>query len=236
MDSARRRTALAARMALRPPASRGGQPAAARGAACAVAARRRDRRGGDHRSCVVAAYGEAHPPTPGTLLHWRPSPAGHAGRRASARRRGGRGLAWRHRFPLPVLGVSTAGVVAFSLLGYVNGAALLLPAVATGHARRAGPIRRSVAWAVAVTAVLMAATAANNPLGRVRRRVHPDPRHFAVALFAGIAVANRRAYVESLRDRAERDARRQVDEERLRIARELHDVVAHTMATMTSPG
>jgi signal transduction histidine kinase len=53
------------------------------------------------------------------------------------------------------------------------------------------------------------------------------PADVAVALFGGIAVANRRAYVESLRDRAERNARRQVDEERLRIARELHDVVAH---------
>ena len=54
----------------------------------------------------------------------------------------------------------------------------------------------------------------------------------AAALLAGIAVANRRAYAASIRDRAEQDARRQVDEERLRIARELHDVVAHTMATI----
>ena len=54
----------------------------------------------------------------------------------------------------------------------------------------------------------------------------------AVVLFAGIAVANRRAYVDSIRDRAEQDARRRLDEERLRIARELHDVVAHTMATI----
>jgi signal transduction histidine kinase len=38
--------------------------------------------------------------------------------------------------------------------------------------------------------------------------------------------------VESIRDLAEQDARRRVDEERLRIARELHDVVAHTMATI----
>ena len=54
----------------------------------------------------------------------------------------------------------------------------------------------------------------------------------AAVVFGGIAVANRRAYVASIRDRAEQDARRQVDEERLRIARELHDVVAHTMATI----
>jgi signal transduction histidine kinase len=45
-------------------------------------------------------------------------------------------------------------------------------------------------------------------------------------------VVNRRAYAASIRDRAEQDARRRLDEERLRIARELHDVVAHTMATI----
>jgi signal transduction histidine kinase len=45
-------------------------------------------------------------------------------------------------------------------------------------------------------------------------------------------VANRRAYVDSIRDRAEQDARRRIDEERLRIARELHDVVAHHMSVI----
>jgi signal transduction histidine kinase len=78
----------------------------------------------------------------------------------------------------------------------------------------------------------MGATAANNPLGATSGGFIVIPANVAVALFAGIAIGNRRAYVEALRDRAERDARRQVDEERLRIARELHDVVAHTMATI----
>ncbi len=54
----------------------------------------------------------------------------------------------------------------------------------------------------------------------------------AAALFGGIAVSNRRAFVASIQARAEDEARRQVDEERLRIARELHDVVAHTMSTI----
>ncbi|MEU3855973.1 histidine kinase [Streptomyces sp. NPDC028722] len=54
---------------------------------------------------------------------------------------------------------------------------------------------------------------------------------------AGDAVRSRRAVVQAMRDRAERaertreeEARRRVAEERLRIARDLHDVVAHHIA------
>ncbi len=88
--------------------------------------------------------------------------------------------------------------------------------------------------ATVTLAVLMAATAAQQPVrAHQRRRLRPHPRDGAPPrCSAGIAVANRRAYAASIRDRAEQDARRRVDEERLRIARELHDVVAHTMATI----
>ncbi|WDG31789.1 sensor histidine kinase [Streptomyces sp. CA-278952] len=54
---------------------------------------------------------------------------------------------------------------------------------------------------------------------------------------AGDAVRSRRAFVDAIRERAERaertreeEARRRVAEERLRIARDLHDVVAHHIA------
>lgn len=54
---------------------------------------------------------------------------------------------------------------------------------------------------------------------------------------AGDAVRSRRAFVQAIRERAERaertreeEARRRVAEERLRIARDLHDVVAHHIA------
>ncbi|MFI6056915.1 sensor histidine kinase [Streptomyces sp. NPDC051286] len=54
---------------------------------------------------------------------------------------------------------------------------------------------------------------------------------------AGDAIRSRRAFVDAIRERAERaertreeEARRRVAEERLRIARDLHDVVAHHIA------
>ncbi|WP_243086286.1 histidine kinase [Streptomyces sp. 891-h] len=59
----------------------------------------------------------------------------------------------------------------------------------------------------------------------------------ALAAAVGEAVRNRRAFVDAIRERAERaertreeEARRRVAEERMRIARELHDVVAHHIA------
>ncbi|MER7764090.1 histidine kinase [Streptomyces sp. NPDC097619] len=58
-----------------------------------------------------------------------------------------------------------------------------------------------------------------------------------MAAAAGDAVRSRRAFVDAMRERAERaertreeEARRRVAEERLRIARDLHDVVAHHIA------
>jgi len=141
-------------------------------------------------------------------------------------------LAGRRRYPLAVLAVSTSAVAAYSLLGYVNGAALLLPTVALFAAARAAGVRQAIAAAGVTLVVLMGATAAGNPFGPFGGGFTLIPGLIAAALFAGLASQNRRAYIASLQARAEDDARRRVDEERLRIARELHDVVAHTMATI----
>jgi signal transduction histidine kinase len=186
---------------------------------------------------VVASYGEAHPTNPGAYFtppHHLPHTPAAALLLVAA---GGVVLAWRHIYPRFVVCATTALVVAYTLPGYENGVALLLPAVAVGTLSVMVPVRKSVPWAVAVTVVLMAATAANNPLGRFSGGFPLIPANIAVALFAGIAIANRQAYVRSSQLQAAReaalDAQRRVDEERLRIARELHDVVAHTMATIT---
>lgn len=188
---------------------------------------------------VLGAYGEAHPSTPGTYFtgpyHQPRTPDAALLLVAVA----GAVLAWRHRHPRLVLCASTAAVVAYTLPGYENGVALLLPAAAVGTlaADRSMTALRSTAWAVAVTVVLMAATAADNPLGPTGGGFFLIPANVAVALLAGIAIANRRAYLESeraqLAGQSAQEAQRGIDEERLRIARELHDVVAHTMATIT---
>ena len=181
---------------------------------------------------IYGAYGEAHPFQPGYFPpgHHAPyTPAAAYLLVAAACLP----LAVRRRWPAAVLAVSTAAVAAYTLLGYVNGAALVAPMLALYSFACRSSARKALAWGAGMLAVLLAATAVGNPVSPTWGGFDVMPFTAAVACFAGIAVANRRAYVASIRTRAEADARRQIDEERLRIARELHDVVAHTMATIT---
>src|SRR5258708_8318493 len=185
---------------------------------------------------VYAAYSEAHPTDPSGYFTGRPH-LPHAPDAAFLLAAACAAvLAWRHRYPRLVLCASAGAVVAYSLSGWVDGVMPVMPALALGTLATMVPATRAIAWAVGLLVVLGGASVVNNPLGTFGGGVMTIPFTLAVALLAGIAVANRRAYGRSLRDRAAQEARRQVDEERLRIARELHDVVAHTMATITVQG
>src|SRR5207247_1023940 len=69
-------------------------------------------------------------------------------------------------------------------------------------------VRRAVIAAVVTLGILLTVTAARNPFGHISGGGFDIiPFMVAAALFAGIAVANRNAYVASIRDRAEQDAR-----------------------------
>jgi signal transduction histidine kinase len=138
-------------------------------------------------------------------------------------------LIWRRRRPVPVLLVSLACVVAYTCLGYVNGAALLNPMLALYAVAVAVPTRQALALSAVTMVSLMGASAAFDPLGVTGGGFILIPGEVGAALFLGLWVASRRAYA---RRENEELARRAVDAERLRIARELHDVVAHTMATI----
>ena len=141
-------------------------------------------------------------------------------------------LAGRNRWPRLVLAVSAGAVAVYSLLGYVNGAALLAPVVAVYTLATKETPRRAIAWSLAVLAVLMAASGVHNPFGPTGGGFYLIPGLIAAGCLGGIAIASRRAYVASIEERADQEAQRRIDEERLRIARDLHDVVAHTMATI----
>ncbi len=183
---------------------------------------------------VGGSYGEAHPKSPSDTIQFKGIPIPHPGPGALALVAVAcLALAWRRQWPVAVLGISTAAVCIYSLLGYVNGAAMLAPAIAVYSMATLVEVWRAAGLALATLTVLLASTAAANPFGKITGGgFYLIPGLVIGALLAGIAVANRRAYVASIQDRAQEDARRQVVEERLRIARELHDVVAHTMATI----
>jgi signal transduction histidine kinase len=180
---------------------------------------------------VYGAYGEAHPSTTAYfhgghhLPRTPPAALVLVGVACLV-------LAGRRRWPVTVLGISVAAATVYTLLGYLNGAVLVAPMIAVYTVASLTDVRRAVAYGLGTLVVLGSASIAVNPLGPFGGSVEILPFMTAAVVIAGIAVANRRAYVESIRDRAEQDARRRVDEERLRIARELHDVVAHTMATI----
>ncbi len=138
-------------------------------------------------------------------------------------------LIWRRRAPVAVLVLSLAAALAFTCLGYVNGAVMLNPIVAVYTVAVSCTVRQAVALSLLTIAAVMGASAAFDPLGSTGGGFVVIPLVVVAALFLGLWVASRNAYA---RREGEEQARRAVDAERLRIARELHDVVAHTMATI----
>lgn len=152
-------------------------------------------------------------------------------------------LPLRRRFPIPVLAACLALYGSAALLGTLPPGAIIATAVAAFSAANRSPRRTTlIAGSVAVVAVV-----AFGALGATVTTADVlDPQvlqsGFAVAFAAaaGDATRSRREYVSALAERAERaeqtreaEARRRVSEERLRIARDLHDAVAHQIAVIS---
>jgi signal transduction histidine kinase len=149
-------------------------------------------------------------------------------------------LAWRRRYPLVVGPLVAAASIAYGIAPYPDlGVPVPLGALVAFYTTMAYCSRR--------TATLIAAGACAAALaGMLLPVTDADPVDFA---FAGLLLGStwalgdsarsRRAYTAELEDRAERlererelEASRAAAEERARIARELHDMVAHHVSMM----
>lgn len=144
------------------------------------------------------------------------------------------------RWPMGVLVGSIGVLFVYYGLGYpafspaVPLAAATYFAAVAGHIRAAatilaGVVLVSVGWQTLGEDSSLASVVGAGTLA--------DVALLAAVLLLGEAVRNRRAWAEEVRLRLqraeadrERDAERRVAEERLRIARELHDVLAHTVS------
>ena len=183
---------------------------------------------------VVGAYVEAnpvhrygglhltsHPPLAAYLLLAAPSIA----------------LIWRNSRPVEVLGLAVGGAVGWAALGQIDGAALVPVIVGVYW------VALTRTWRIAVAAGLAGAVAifvTEGVLGPFGWFGGPNATMWPELLAAGAIgayVAARRQWLAAEADRVaraeqarEEETRRRVDAERMRIARELHDVVAHSMA------
>jgi signal transduction histidine kinase len=145
---------------------------------------------------------------------------------------------FRRRNPLAVLLISEIGVIGLTLPDYRTGAAPTLLLVAVYTVAAWSPPRDRVVGAGAMAIGLIIVAIGGIPGANGADMVF-NAVLFSAAYLFGSTMRNRRLYSEELEARAaalERDrdqeAKRAVAEERLRIAQELHDVVAHSMGVI----
>lgn len=151
-------------------------------------------------------------------------------------------LARRTRRPSQVALVVSGAAVAYLALttptvAFLPPLLLALYSIAANGTRR-GTLRAAAAVVpYAVTVALVFTPVSGTDLAQVLQLI--SQLGFSLAL--GEAVRTQRALLAAVRERAERaererelETRRRVDEERVRIARDVHDVVSHSIATIAT--
>ncbi|CAN5908763.1 sensor histidine kinase [soil metagenome] len=145
-------------------------------------------------------------------------------------------LTVRKVYPAPVIALTTVVAIVYPQLGYPANGVFLLPLIIAVFSAMA---RGRRVPAVAGVAVYLVAFVVLGVLpGEVGSEgVLSVPVWLGATLLAGEGARNRRAFFAEAHQRAtetqrtrEEEAKRRAGEERIRIAREVHDVVSHSIA------
>ncbi|MFE6668086.1 sensor histidine kinase [Streptomyces sp. NPDC057697] len=151
-------------------------------------------------------------------------------------------LVWRRRHPFGVLAVTLGCGVVFQLLGVRDSPLVVSPVLVSVYNVAVRTDRRT-AWVSAAVAatVLVSAAAVFTPQSWLEPDTAATLAWTALPAAVGDGVRSRRAYVVAVEERAEhaehtreQEARQRVAAERVRIARELHDIVAHHIALINA--
>ena len=147
-------------------------------------------------------------------------------------------VALRRRWPVATLIVTGAAVALTTVLGHSLAPAPLVALPLYSLTLRY-PRRQSLAAVIALEAALALSVGVAWSLGRAQGDVTFNFFLAAATWFIADSIATRRAYVRGLREQREErqrleieEARRAIVEERMAIARELHDVVAHSLSVI----
>jgi signal transduction histidine kinase len=150
-------------------------------------------------------------------------------------------IGWRRRAPLTAAGVLLAALLCFERVAYVEdwmlpSIALLIAFYSVGaHVPRGRATKGTAAlWLGGALVIALNPSTPSDPFGGVVMGLF-----LVMAMAVGRALATRRALTAELAVRAEQLEREREDrarqaalDERTRIARELHDVVAHSVSVM----
>ena len=140
---------------------------------------------------------------------------------------------------VPVLALTAVGI--FTTLETLKPTeAVAIPAiVALYTVAVTGSRNRAFVAAGVMAAVAVVGVALYSPFPVLHEETLKNLAFVALPVFLGVGVRDRRRYIAAIHERAERaeatreeEALRRVEQERLRIAREVHDVVAHAMVAI----
>lgn len=146
-------------------------------------------------------------------------------------------LAFRRSFSLPVLGVTVLFAGVYDLVPNPPLLTIVAPLIALYTVGTLMPRRVLVRATLISVAFALFIALPRVPDARLIAEAVRTAAMYALAAAMGDSTRNRRAYVAEMEHRAaeaertrEEEALRRVEEERLRIARELHDVTAHSLS------